>query len=382
MATNILVTPAAVARDAAIALSNRLVVGNLISRSTESQFADKVGDSVTVSIPPIFEDADEFNGTTEASALVQGDVKVELERHFYKRIDLTSKQLSLELLDFTRNVTVPVMGGISAGIDKYLLRKMSGGFRRNVAGTVANRPSTLAHIGAGHKALDDAWMPQLGRIGLTDSTVKQSLAQLAQFSSRDYVDSNALNAAMGLNGISPDNPLQHVWSVSNNATWVLDPHMGAFDRGDIAGSVTATKTAGQSTIALAAFTEATGVIREGTSFTCADDTTRYTVTRDTAIAGNAATVPVFPVVSDTGSTKAVTFEGAGFQNLLYVPNAVAGAIVAPAVTGDSQATATYNGITVRVSMQFSNTTLSHSIVYDVLCGGKVVQANAGVIVAG
>lgn len=380
--SNVFVTPTAVAEDAAVALSNRLVVGNLISRSTEDVFADKVGDTVTVSIPPVFDDADEFTGTTETTAIVQGAVALPLEKHLYRSVKLTTKQRSLQLNDFSNTVTVPVMTGISASIDRYMLRKMSGGFRRNVAGTVANRPSTLAHVGAGQKALDDAWMPQLGRIGLTDSTVKQSLAQLAQFSSRDYVDNNALNAAMGMNGISPDNPMQHVWSVSNNATWVLDPHMGAFDRGDIAGSVTATKTAGQSTIALAAFTEATGVIREGTSFTAADDTTRYTVTEDATIAGNAATVKVYPAVTDTGSTKAVTFEGAGFQNMLYLPNTVAGAIVAPSVMGDGQAVATYNGVTVRVSMGFSTETLAHSIVFDVLVGCKVIQPNGGVIVAG
>lgn len=384
MSTNTLITASAVARDAAIALSNRLVVGNLVSRSTESTFADKVGDTVTVVTPPTVADAQEFAGSASASNVAQGETKIALEKHFYQKADLTSKQLSLELDDFTRTITVPFIGGISASIDKFMLARMAGGFRRNVAGTVANRPSTLAHVMAGHKALDDAFIPQIGRVALTDSTVKVALAQLAQFSSRDYVESNALNAAMGLNGITPDNPMQYVWSNSNGATWILDPHMGAFARGDIAGTVTATGTAGASTIALAALTAETGVIKEGTSFVTAAGATRYTVTADTPIVGNAvAALPVYPALVESPSTSAVTFEGAGFQNMIYLPGAVAGAIVAPApLLGGQSAIATYNGLTVRVSFDSSVTTLASSVLFDVFVGCKVVQADGGVIVAG
>lgn len=172
--SNTFITPSMVARDAAIALKNRLVCGNHVSRKTEQLFASKVDDTVKVAIPPPVTDADEFTGSTRATVLAQGEADVKLVKHFYKRADLTSKQAKLELDDFTQNVTVPFITGIGASIDKYLIAMMRGGFARHVAGEIANRPSTIAHILAGHKALDDRFIPQVGRVGLVDTTVKVS----------------------------------------------------------------------------------------------------------------------------------------------------------------------------------------------------------------
>lgn len=370
MSGNSFLTPAMVARDAAIALKNRLVTANFISRKVESVFtASKVGDSVKVTVPPAVTDAEEFAGETTATDLAQGEVDVVLQKHFYKRADLTTKQRTLELDDFTANVTVPFITGIGASIDKYLIAKMRGGFARNVAGTITNRPSTVAHIVAGQKVLNDAFIPRIGRIGLVDTTVEAAFLQLAAFGSRDYGDQNAAQVH------------DLVMGKKFGATWVSDPHCDAFARGDIGGTVTASGSATASTLALASLTKATGTIKEGTAFTIAGDTQRYVVTADTPIVGNAvAALPVYPALASSPSTSLVTFEGAGYSNLIFHPNAVVGAIVAPeALFGGNSAVAMFDGLAVRVSFDSSIVSLASSVVYDVFVGAKVAQPAGGVV---
>lgn len=367
---NSILTPSAVARDAAIALNDRLIVGNLVNRDVEQEFANKVGDTVKVTSPPAVTEADEFDGTTSTTDVEQREADVVLQKHFYKRADLTSKEMTLNIDDFTRTVVVPYVSGISQSINKYFLRKMAGGFRRNVAGTIASRPSEAADILAAQKALTDAYMPRAGRIGLIDSTVEASFWGLDSFKNNQY----AVNAAEQSSELQMAKVL--------GATWVVDPSAAEFERGDIAGTVLANGTAEGTSIVASAFTSATGTVYEGTSFTIAGETTRFTVTEDAKISGNSATLKIYPALPSgfSPSDAEITFEAAGYQNMIYLPGGVAGAIIAPTpLSGGNSAVAVYNGLSVRVSFDSSITTLSNGVVIDVFCGARVTQPNAGVV---
>lgn len=375
--SNTFITPTLVARDAAIASANRLIVGNLISRDKEGQFtANKVGDEIKVTIPPAVTDASEFTGSTAASDQTETQVGLKIEKHFYKRVDLTTKQKSLELSDFTRLVTVPAISGLMASADKFMLRKMQV-FRQNLVGTVGNRPSTMAHIAAATKKLDDLFVNPNGRIALIDSTVKESLSQLAQFQSRDYGD----DAPAGLR----DGTLGRRYGF----LFAMDQHLGAFTRSEAAGDITGTvltngtPAVGATTISIDGITNATGTIYAGTVFTLAGDTTRYVVAKDATIASNAADLEITPaLVAAPGDGAALTFEAAGYSNLVYDPYAVAGAIIPPVPLAVNSAVEFYNGVGVRVSMGSSLVSLSDSIVYDIFVAGRVIQPNGGALFAG
>jgi hypothetical protein len=295
---------------------------------------------------------------------------VVLQKHFYDKASLTTAELSLSLDDLVQTVVVPKVNNIALSINKYINAKTIGGFSRNLAGTIGNRPSTAAHIVAAQKLLDDAYI--MGpRVGLVDTTAKASFMQLVQFASADY----GVNAAD-----------QAAYQMGNKlgVEWVCDPSLGAFDRGDIAGSTTASGTAGASTVAVASLTAATGTIKEGAAFVVAGDTTRYVVTADTAIVSNAvAALPIYPVLATSPSTANITWEAAGFSNVLYSPSAVATAIVAPApLWGTESAVAIFDGIGVRVSVAGSLSTLQSEMIVDVMVGGRVVQHEGGCRFAG
>lgn len=374
-----LVTPEMVARDAAITLANRLVVGNLVTRDKEGLFTSgKVGDSIKVTVPPAVTDASEFTSSTSAGDVTESEIDLTLEKHFYKRVDLTTKQKSLELSDFTRLVTVPAVSGIQESIDKFFTRNMQV-FRKNLSGTIGNRPSTAAHVAAGMKTLNDLKIQNAGRVGLIDTTVEASLMQLTQWTSADY----GTDGPTGLRNAT----LGQRFGIG----WFRDANLGAFSRsaaaGDLTGSpvIISTVAAGLDEIGIDGVTNATGTIYAGTVFTIAGDTTRYVVRKDVTAVGNAyTTVKIAPVLAAQATAEAaITFEAAGYSNILYHPAAVAGAIVAPTpLAGGNSVVESFNGVSLRVSMDSSLTTLADIIVYDVLVGCRVIEPNGGCLLAG
>jgi hypothetical protein len=367
-----------VARDAAIALEDRLVVGNAVSREHEGTFtASKIGDSIKVTLPPAVTDASEFSGTTSASDQTETEVPVTLEKHFYKRVDLTSKQKSLELSDFTRLVTVPNVQGIAESIDKFTLRNMQV-FRKNLTGTVGNRPSTMAHVAAAQKTLDDLKCQKAGRRALIDTTVQQSLGQLSNFLSLDYGPDAANSGREGQLGRR------------YGFDFLTDANLGAFSRSsaanDIAGSpvMFATVAAGEDKISVDGVTNPTGTIYAGTCFTIAGDATRYVVRKDVTAVGNKYTdILITPVLAAQATAEAaLTFEAAGYSNLVYHPRAVTLAVIAPTPLFGQSVVQSFNGITIRVTMDSSITALADSIVYDVFVGCRVVQPDGGALFCG
>jgi len=369
---NTFLTPTAVARDAAIALSNRLVVGNLVARDKEGMFtAAKVGDSVTVTVPPAISDASEFSSTTSASDMTETSIDLKLEKHFYKRVDLTTKQKTLELSEFTRLVTVPAITGISSSIDKYILKQMQV-FRKNLSNAVANRPTTIAHVAKAGQTLNDLFCRKDGRVALIDTTVEYTLSQLSNFASFDYgADVSGVTGSLGRR---------------YGFEFVPDANLGAFSRSsaanDIAGSpvIISTVAAGEDEIGIDGVTNATGTIYAGTVFTIAGDTTRYVVRKDvTAVANAYTTVKIAPVLAaEAAAEAAITFEAAGYMNLAYHPNAIAAAIVAPAPLAiPGSVVQSFNGVSIRVSMDSSISTLADSVVYDVYVGARVIQVDGG-----
>ena len=378
--SNTFVTPTEVARDASIVLSNLLVTGNLISRDKEAKFTgNKIGDSMKVTVPPVLGDPSEFTGSTSATVIVESEIDLTLEKHFYHRVDLTTKQKTLELSEFTRLVTAPIMRSFAQGIDKYFTKQMQV-FRHQLAGTVGNRPSTAAHIAAANKKLNDALIPKTGRIALVDTTVEESLIQLAQFTSQDYGSDGpaALRAA--------------TLGTRYGFTFVVDPFLGAFSRSAAANDilpqpgvlVDGTVAAGGTTLHIDTITSATGTIYAGTVFLVAGDTTRYVVRKDAAIANNEVDLLIYPpLAAQATDGAAITFEAAGYMNVAFHPNAIAGAIVAPQpLMGGNSVVQAVNGISVRVSQDSSLVTLADSVVFDCYVGARVIQPNGGCLVAG
>lgn len=364
-----------VIRDGAIILSENLVAANLCNRGIEQDFADKVGDEIEVKVVPDAGEADEFTGATTASNITETSTKVKLEKHFYKRHDLTSKEKTLQVDDFVIQVISPMVLSLARSIDKYLIAKLAGSFARYLVGSDGTSPTTMAHILAGRKAIIDNLAPYRNVAGIIDTTAEAALLQLNQFTSADYGEERPAALREGLLGRAHGAS----FFTSQNA-------LTAFNRGDIAGTVLVAGAAQTgANINVDGFTAATGTVKEGARLTLAGATGTYTTIEDCPIVGNAATLKLDRAVNAAPTNDgAVTFATAFKQNLLYNIRAAAGAIIAPAPLsgGVEGGVESHNGLSIRIGMQGSLSGLSDTIVADVFVGGKVIYPKAGVVLQG
>lgn len=366
---NTIVSVDQLARDASLLMNDRLIVAKACGRSTQEKFANKVGDTVKVQVPAVFT-ANTFTSTTTTQNVKQTYESVVIEKHFEVTVGLTSAEQTLKLDDFNKQITIPAVNALQDQIDAYLLLKFHG--LQLWSGTGGTAPSTVAHIVAGRKVLQDAKLKG-EYVGVISTTTEASLLQLAQFQSRDYAGDNDKTSVEGMLGRR------------FGLDWLTHRSASGFSRGDVAGTVlvnSATAAIGDQSIAMDAFTNATGTVYAGTHFTLAGDTTVYVVTADATKSSNAATLSFYPpLVAAPADNAAVTFKAAATDDFVLVRNAVAAAIIPPAplAVGSSTFNLTGTNIGVRVTTGTSTSTLSDTIVFDVLCGAKATHRYAGAV---
>lgn len=374
------------AQDAAILLQSNTVASQLCQRDVETTLANGVatvgqsGGTVKVKYRPVLDATlDETTAgrkTLETSQNQQTSVTVDATKYVHVLQDLDTKEATYEVADFTREIIAPAIPGIAEKIDQYFIRKFAGGFARNLTGTAGTAPSTIAHIIAGRKKLNDNKVPMPGRVSIVGTTPEASFLQLDQFVNADY----------GADG--PSALREAMLTRRYGIEFYMDQNAGTFNRGDVAGTiaVVGSNAAGASSLAVDGFTAATGTVKQGTRFTIAGNATVYTVTADTAIASNAATLPVTPALAATASNDVVvTMQAAFTQDLMYNADAAAGAIVAPApLRGTPSAVASYGGMSIRLSMVSGLGTAGavDQILLDVFIGAEVIRPEMGVVFQG
>lgn len=369
---NTFLTPSAVVRDAALYLNDSLIIGNLVNRNVEQTFASKVGTTVDVKAIPNMGSADEFSSITSASDVTETKRTVTLEKHFYKRVDLTTNELTLEADDFNQQVAMPAVRSLIRSTEGYLAQKIIGGFSPNMVGTAGNSPSTHAHILAAEKEIFDNRGDNSQLVGLITSTAHAAFGALNIFTSMDYGQERP--AGLRSNSLG----------MMSNVNWFRSPNL-AYTRGDVAGTVLVNATTASGTsLPLKAFTETTGTVYEGTRFIIAGDATVYTVTADATIASNAATLVITPTLAASAAENAaITFQSAPSANVVYNPQGVAAAIVPPAAVGPLSAISNVNGLGIRiVSSDISTSTLAASWVFDILVGARVTMNEFGAVMQG
>ena len=109
---NTILTPNVIANEALMVLKNNLVMANLVHRDYENEFV-KVGDTVTARRPSKFV-AKNFTGAVDPQDLNEGGVPVKMDRLRDVTVQITSKEMSLDLRDFSAQVIEPAMTAIAS----------------------------------------------------------------------------------------------------------------------------------------------------------------------------------------------------------------------------------------------------------------------------
>lgn len=377
---NVFQNSSIVARDAAIELHGNLKAAGIMPGKHDQVFAQKVGQSIDVKTRPIMSAGRHTgSGSFNVSDISESVVSVAIAHRSYVKHRLTAQEKTFNVDDFALQVTRPAMLALAQDVDLFLIHNvLAPGFARNVAGTDGANPSTLAHLAAVWKVLFDNKATNGMCTGLVNSTAAAAFLQLTQLTSKDYGDARTQALAQAI--FSPVYGMD-IYPVQSAAT---------LDRGDIAGSVTVSgkTTVAATTIALKAFTAASGTVKKGARFTVAGDTTVYTVTANATIAGNAATVSVTPaVVAESGVDAAVTFKAALQENVIFNPDSTAKVLIAPEPqVANPSSVGVFEGISIRTTFEstINDATSGDAefVLYDVFVGGTVLVPQGGALLQG
>ena len=356
---NTFITPSIVAREALMILENNLVAANLFDKSHVSDFTGaKVGDTITIRGPAAFT-ANEFTSTVSTQNITETSVSLQLEKHFDVTVGVTSKEWTLNLDQFSQRVIEPAVAAIAQGIDSYILTKASQQLYNNV-GTSGDPPDSLADIAAIDKKLNDLKCPVANRIAIVNSQAKSDiLSSVTEFTRADYRgdDGDALRTAgmgefMGMR-------------------WFMDQNIASIDTNGPTGFLvnSASVAVGDSTVALDGSFAAAVV---GDLFTVAGDTQQYIVTN-----WSSPTLSFSPTAQVAwADNAALTFNTTDHvSNLAGDRRGLSLAIVPlelPAGSSDAEYISDRN-LGIRVVYDYSASTKTDTIRFDVLCGAVVQQ---------
>ena len=183
---NTFLTPEVVANEALMCLQSNLVMADLVHRDYADEFV-AVGDTISIRKPAKFV-AKNFIGTTEPQDITEGSVAVKLDRFRDVTVAVTSKELSLDIADFSAQVVQPAMQAIAQAIDQDLLAVAveKASFRK--AGT--KNATDLSDIAAMAKQLDIAKAPVQNRSLVLHPEHKYRYALTENLSNVSYAGDN------------------------------------------------------------------------------------------------------------------------------------------------------------------------------------------------
>lgn len=186
---NTLLTPSIIAKEALMVLRNNAVMANLVYRDYSDEFA-AVGDTITIRKPATFK-ANEYNGSIEVQDATESGVKVVMNKLLDVSFAVTSKEMTLDIADFSNQLIVPAMQAFADKIDSSILALESGITNR------VNATNAKADIIAARKYLTTAAAPLADRRYVYNSDTEADLLSTDLFINAGAVgdDGTALKEA-------------------------------------------------------------------------------------------------------------------------------------------------------------------------------------------
>ena len=366
--SNTLVTSKAIAREALPVLEANKVMAGLVHTDYKNDFKEKYN-IVTVTKPAQFT-AVEFDGdlTGEYQDVTQGSVDISLGYIASVDMKITSEQMTMEIAQFTEEITVPALEAITQQIDANILS-----LYKDIPyfyGTAGTTPDELKDISQARKILQGNKAQLSNRSLVIDEEAEADLGILDAFINQNYVGTTAglteaaLGRKLGFNVFMDQNVPTHTAGLYSALADVTITTGAA-----AATSIVLTSTAGASTATLL----------EGDLFTL--DGGQYVVTADTAAASSGVvTVAIYPALAKAyGDMTAVTVAFADVSakahtaNMAFQKNAFAfvNRPLMPA-SGQDSYTTNIKGINIRVTMGYDFDTKSNIVSYDCLYGVKTL----------
>lgn len=119
-----------IASEALMIMSDELVIGNLATRDTTSEFNTapngyKVGDTIRIKTRPDYT-VNEFSSTISTQSIRESNRSMQIEKWFDVSVAVTAREKALDLESFSEQVIRPASRRIAEKIDTYLGTKIMG----------------------------------------------------------------------------------------------------------------------------------------------------------------------------------------------------------------------------------------------------------------
>lgn len=355
-----------IAREALPILESNLVFPALIYKDFAGDFS-KQGDTIQVRKPPIY-NANEFGGQIAIQDIDEGEVLVKLDKIADVSVELTAKEMALNTEDFTKQVIEPAMVAIAEKInaDGHALYKDV----FNCYGSEGITPSSLSDLAGGAKILNDNKAPLVGRgavwntEAIANFQVLPALVNAEKCGSTEALREGSIGRVFGVDHYFSQQVPEHV---AGNLT--------------VSGTLSVSEgTAGSTRITLSA-TSCTGELKKGDLLKIGNGT--YAVGNDAVCEGNKITVQVSPALKEEDLSGEISVVGSHTANMMFQRNAF-GFVTRPleAARGADSYVTSFNGLSVRVTMDYDISTKKQTLSIDTLYGFKTLYPELAVRVLG
>lgn len=358
---NTLLTPDIIAKEALMVLESNLTMVPLVHTDYSSEFA-QVGDTITVRKPTSFI-AKNFTGSTSVQDITESSVAVKMDRLRDVTTSLTSKQLTLDLKDFSSQVIAPAMSSIAQAVDTDLLTVGIENASETVSATA--NPTNLNDIAALAKNFDIKKVPVENRRLIFRPEHKYSYVTTDNLTKVSYAGtSEALRRAevgmiYGLDTFMDQNAPYCAAATSGSAT---------------AYKVTA--TAGATEVSLTDLNSASATVKVGDTFILDGYMYRFTENK------TASSSAISSIKIDQPIHKSFTAEEAtpikAPNSLAFHKNGIAlvhRPLALPQGNKNAALATNEDGLSVRVVFDYNSTTKTDTISFDILYGIKALDSN-------
>jgi len=352
---NTILTPDIIAKEALMQLESNLVMAGLVHRDYSKEFVN-VGDTITIKKPAKFT-AKNFLGQVEEQELSEGKTTVKMDRYRDITVPITSKEMTLDISDFSEQVVKPAMSAIAEAVDEDILAVGIQNAGNKVEISKTPEIKDLANIG---KAFDKKKAPRdnmrnlvLGVDALYKYNTLTEFTDLSQSGSSEALRDATIGKAFTINTYMSQNVPASV--------------------AETVGTVTALKvtgTKGEKQFTASNVTPTTGKLSVGDKIIV--NGYIYTVSELATASSGSATVKVDEKIVETISEAVDAMPVIKEHSLGFHRNGLAlvtRALELPA--GASKAAiASANGLAVRVVYGYDQDTKTDKISFDIIYGVK------------
>jgi len=377
--SNTYLSVATIASEALPLLAEQMAMLPLVHRGFDGEFGSskQKGDTIQIEKPQNFSTVD---GSGDISSSFQDitEAKVDLTLNVQRSvpINITAKDLTLSVKDFTRKFTEGAVIALGEYVNQDILSLYEDiPYFYGVSGTT---PDALADISQPRKIMQQNKAPASKRSFVMDADAE---AKFLELDSLVEVDKSGMNTALR------DAAIGRVYGINMVSDNQIKTHTAGLY--SALADVDGTGTAGDTTVALASTAGAsTATLLKGDIFTM--DGYQYVVTATTAAAasGDIASVAIYPALQTTVAADAVVFADvtakAHVANLMFQKNAFAlgMAPLAAPIGGANSSVMTFNGLSIRVVMDYDVNNDNNIMRFDVLYGVKTLFPELAVRVLG